>query len=480
MHASISGAAGSDLPLTGTRSKGRLLRILGVGFGIAVIVGSTIGSGILLTPGYIAAQLRNPWLDTAAWVMGGIFALFCTLSVVELGTMLPQSGGWFVFSRRAFGPYGGFLVGCCDWTMQMAAMAYLAAAFGEFVAEFEPGWRAHQKLAAVACLVVLMALNWLGLRWGSRAQEITSLVKALALVAFVAACFTVSPHAAAAAGPAPQSLFHLAPLAVLVATIAALQPIIATYDGWYGAIYFAEEDEDPVRNLPRSSIAGVLACAAIFILVNAALLHVLSLGGLAASRLPAADAAALIFGARGREIILLISMVTAISTINACLLIAPRILFAMGRAGLMPAWMADVNRGGTPGAALLVGSLVSIALVLTGSFDTIVAVTAILYVAVYLSGFLSLFVLRIKEPDLPRPFKMWGYPWTNLGITLGAGGFLIAAIVGDLRHALFALVVMALTYPLYLAMRKMRPAQAANCAPATPTLSVDEDQPTRS
>ncbi len=120
------------------RSKGHLLRILGVGFGIAVIVGNTIGSGILLTPGDVAGQLRSPWLVISVWTMGGIFAFFCTQAVTELGTALPLAGGWLVYSRRAFGEYGGFLVGCCDWMMQSAAMAYLAVAFSEFAGDLGP------------------------------------------------------------------------------------------------------------------------------------------------------------------------------------------------------------------------------------------------------------------------------------------------------------------------------------------------------
>ena len=184
----------SDVERSSTRSKGHLLRILGVGFGVAVIVGNTIGSGILLTPGEIAAHLRNPWLIFAAWSAGGVFAFFCTQSVAELGTMLPQAGGWFVYARRAFGEYGGFLVGCCDWMVQSAAIAYLAAAFGEFAADFTPALQGHTKATAVACLLALMLLNWMGLRTGSRVQEIAGLTKALALVAFVVVCFLASPE----------------------------------------------------------------------------------------------------------------------------------------------------------------------------------------------------------------------------------------------------------------------------------------------
>jgi APA family basic amino acid/polyamine antiporter len=435
------------------RAGGHLLRILGVGFGIAVVVGNTIGSGILLTPGSIAAQLKHSWLVIAVWAMGGAFAFFCTQAVVELGTMLPQAGGWFVYSRRAFGEYGGFLVGCCDWMVQSAAIAYLASAFGEFFADLANAPREQVKLIATACLVALMLLNWLGLRVGSRTQQIMSLAKALALLAFVLACFFIHRNTAPAADIADHGLLQQPIPIMLMALFVALQSIIVSYDGWYGAIYFAEEDEDPDRNLPRSSIAGVLACAAIFLLVNAALLHILPFARLAASHMPVADAAQAVFGARGRIIILVISLVTAISTINASLLITPRILFAMARCKLMPASISSVNAGGTPVGALLLGTAVPIALVLSGSFQTLLAMASILFVAVYLSGFLAVFVLRFKEPDMPRPSRMWGYPWTNLAICLGTSAFLIAAIFADLKHALFTVVTAALTYPLYLAVR---------------------------
>src|SRR5580700_3387991 len=131
------------LPL---RPKGHLLRILGVGFGIAVVIGNTVGVGILRTPGEIAARLQSSTLVIAIWVVGGLYAFFCTLSVSELGTMLPRAGGWYVYSRRAFGDYSGFLVGCCDWIVQAASLAYIAVAFGEFVVEFQPAFRGNVKL----------------------------------------------------------------------------------------------------------------------------------------------------------------------------------------------------------------------------------------------------------------------------------------------------------------------------------------------
>jgi APA family basic amino acid/polyamine antiporter len=186
--------------------KGHLLRILGVGFGIAVIVGGAIGSGILRTPGLVAAQLRSPGIIVGVWLLGGLYAFCCTLSVIELGTMLPRAGGWYVYSRRAFGEYVGFLVGCIDWIAQPVAVAYLAVAFADFAPELHPSLHGYVKLVSVASVVVLTLLNWPGLRAGSRIQEGTSLIKALALIAFVVACFVIAPHSASDGVALPASL----------------------------------------------------------------------------------------------------------------------------------------------------------------------------------------------------------------------------------------------------------------------------------
>jgi APA family basic amino acid/polyamine antiporter len=149
----------------------------------------------------------------------------------------------------------------------------------------------------------------------------------------------------------------------------------------------------------------------------------------------------------------MVSLVTAISAINATLLSTPRILFGMARDGLMPRWVTFVNRGGTPTVALMVGTVVASALVLSGSFETLIAIASILFATVYLSGFVALFVLRVKEPDLPRPFKAWAYPWGNLGVLLASAAFLAGAVFADLKDALFTLIFVALTVPVYFLIR---------------------------
>ncbi len=428
------------------RSKGHLQRIVGVGFGIAVGIGATIGPSILRTPGEIAAQVRNAWVLIGIWILGGIYAFFGAVTVTELGTMLPQEGGWYVYSRAAFGEYAGFLVGCCDWTMQAAAIGYSAIAFAEFTIGLRPDLAPHLRLLAVGVVVFLTALNWIGVRSSSRTQEITSLIKTLALVTFIAACFVVPQGKAASAVPSLLPMLHGG---LLLALVIAMQGVIATYDGWYSAIYFMEEDKDPVRNLPRSTIGGVLMCIAIFLLVNFALLRVLHMPGLASSEVPAADAAMAIVGPHGKQIILVIAIITVLSSMNACLLCASRILFALGRERLLPPWLSAVNSGGTPSTALLMCALVSIGLVVSGTFETLIAVATFLFVTVYISGFSALFKLRAKQPAMARPFKAWGYPWSTLFVLLASVGFLVGAVIGDLKHSLFTLVLIAVNYPIY-------------------------------
>jgi APA family basic amino acid/polyamine antiporter len=287
---------------------------------------------------------------------------------------------------------------------------------------------------------------------------LTSLAKVLGLVGLVVACFVTSP-----ASQSAPAAFSLPRGGILLAILLAMQSIIVTYDGWYGAIYFTEEDENPAKNLPRSSIAGVLACIAIYLLVNFALLHALTLTHLVASQMPASDAALAIFGGRGKQVILLLSLVSALSTINALLLVTPRILFGMSRDGLLPRAVTSVNKGGTPTNALLLEAVAGTALILSGNFDKLVAIASFLFVAVYLSGFCALFVLRAREPNLPRPFKLWGYPWTNGLVLLASAAFLIASIAGDLKDALFTLVLIAMSYPVYWLMtwKKRSPLETA-------------------
>lgn len=439
--------------LAGEPDRGRLLKILGVGFGLAAIIGNTIGAGILRTPGEVAAQLPNVWLFMGVWVVGGLYALLGALSVAELGAMIPRSGGQYVFVRDALGEYAGFVVGFCDWISTCGSTAAVSIVVGEYMGVLVPGLAGQTVAVATFVAIGFAILQWRGVLWGSRIQDVTSLLKALAFVALVAACFLLGGqglHAGApeaATAPAGGSLF--------VAVIVALQAVIYTYDGWTGVVYFSEEVREPGRDIPRALKGGVLSIIGIYLLLNLALLYVLPVSSLAGQKLAAGAAADVIFGAHGDKIIRSLTILSLMSAINALHLMATRVLFAMSRDGLFFRRVATVNEGGTPTVALLMSAAISVLFILSGTFEKVIAVLAFFFVANYALSFVSVFVLRRRDPARPRPYRVWGYPWTTAVALLGSMAFLVGAIASDTRSSVYALLVLAGSYPVFLVLRRL-------------------------
>src|SRR5438132_6112934 len=177
---------------------GTLLRVLGVGFGLAVTIGGTIGMGILRTPGEVAKQLPTPTLFIGIWIVGGVYALLGAISVAELGAMIPRSGGFYVFAHRALGNYAGFVVGWSDWMSTCATIAVIAMVVAEYSGVLFPALASKTKAIALTTALLFALLQWRGVRWGSFTQNITSLIKVVAFVAFVLFAFLYRPAAAAA------------------------------------------------------------------------------------------------------------------------------------------------------------------------------------------------------------------------------------------------------------------------------------------
>ena len=450
---------------------GKLLQVLGLGFGLAGAVGGTIGAGILRTPGLVAGPLGQPSLILAAWLLGGLYALLGAVCVAELATSLPQAGGWTVYASRAFGPRAGFLVGWSDWLAHCIGLAWVATTAGEYGQLLLPDL--PPRALALLVVVLFALIQWRGVRAGSASQELLSLVKTVAFLLLVIACFllpAVAPEslavdqsaapaavavaaasaasgavAASAAAPAAQ-----ASPALLLGAMAALQAVITTYDGWASPIYFAEEFQQPERDLPRSLIGGVLAVLALYLLLNAALLHLLSPAQLASSSLPAADAARLLAGPPGALLITGLALVSLLGLINTVVMAAPRILYGLSRAGIFPAWASQVNPGGTPTNALLLTTITCLALVLIGSFEHLLAMGAFLYVALPLSGIAALVVLRQREPQLARPFRVWAYPLPPLLISAVSLAFLAGELLSSPLDCAIAAGLVLAGYPIEL------------------------------
>jgi APA family basic amino acid/polyamine antiporter len=418
-----------------------LQRILGLGFGLAVIVGSTLGIGILRTPGLVAGQLGTPSAILAVWVIGGLYTLLGAVCLAELGTMLPAAGGYYVYARRAFGETVGFAVGWTDWLTYCAVLGYISIGLGEFAAVLGPGSAPMTavKSIAIAALIGFVALQWAGVRISGRFQEVATAIKFAAFLALVLGCLAFAGGAARAA--APGTSVALAP--TFAGLIIALQSVAITYGGWQSALYFTEEDRDPHRNLPRAMIGGVVAVIVVYLLVNIALLVALPVPAIARSTLPAADAAQIVLGGYGRQIITVLSLISLPPLLNAIMMIGTRILYAMARDGLLPASAAVVNARGTPTVATLVTTAVAMVLIATGTFQKLVAVASFFLAANYFVSCLALIVLRRREPDTVRPFRAWGYPWSAAIVVIGAGMFLVGAVTADTSNAMVALVLLA-------------------------------------
>jgi APA family basic amino acid/polyamine antiporter len=418
---------------------GRLRRLLGVGFGLAVILGSTLGIGILRTPGLVAAQISTRPGILAAWLVGGLYTLLGSICFTELGTMLPQAGGYYVYARRAFGDGVGFAVGWSDWLTYCAVLGYISIGMAEFIGLLVPRTSGAVRPLAVVLLAALVALQWLGLRVSSRFQEWTTALKFGAFLALVLACLVLAGRGGSAAVSSPA----LAPATTLIGVVVALQSVTVTYGGWQSALYFTEEDRDPARNLPRSMIGGEALVIVVYMLVNVALLAVLPVPALARSTLAASDAAQALVGGRGGEIVTALSLLSLPPALNAILMIGTRILFAMGRDGLIWTRAADVNPGGTPTTATVLTTVVAVMLIATGTFQRLVAMAAFFLVINYGVCVLGMIALRRREPGLTRPFRAWGYPWSAGIVFAGAAGFVAGAIAGDPVNSLAALGLVA-------------------------------------
>ena len=444
-----------DQPPVNKAPKGRLLNILGVGFGLAGAVGGTIGAGILRTPGLVAAQLPSAELVLAAWLAGGLYALLGAVCIAELAAALPKAGGWYVYAERAFGKRVGFLVGWTDWLAHCIGLAWVATTVGEYGQVLLPAALPQEpyvaRILALLAIALFSLIQLRGLRAGSASQELLSLAKAVAFLALVAACFLLPIQAAPPIAPPPPAPMAIAGWRSLsLAVVLALQAVITTYDGWASPVYFAEEFSEPGRDLPRSLIGGVLAVLVLYLLINLALLHVLPIAQLASSSLPAAAAARALAGPLGGLLITALALVSLLGLINTVVMAAPRILFGLSRDGLLPSFVAQVNGGGTPSAALLLTSTAAAALVLAGSFERLLTMGAVLYVSLPLAGIASLVTLRQREPELPRPFLTWGYPVSPLLITAVSLAFLIGSTANDWLSSLAALALVAMGYGVCL------------------------------
>jgi len=433
-------------------SRGRLLQVLGMWFGIAAAVGNAIAAGIVRTPGEIAKGLPNAWLFLGVWIVGGLYALFGASSMAELGAAIPRSGGQYNFSRRALGDYAGFIVGWSDW-LSTCGTAAVAIVIAEYSGHLFPVLAGHVKLIAAAIVLGFGILQWRGVRWGSGAQLVTAALKTAALMILVVACIILGAHARAAAPAATAALPPMPagwPLAVAI--VLGLQAVVFTIDGWDGVIYFGAEVRNPGRDIPRAIFGSVFSVMGIYLLLNLVALYILPMNEIAGNDFVLGTVADRVFGRFGDPTIRSIMIISMLSCVNSNLLFSSRTLHAMSCDGLFFRRVTNVNAGGTPALSLLLSTIVSVFFVL-GSFKRVIAMLSFFFVANYTLTYISLFVLRRKEPQMARPYRAWGYPWTTAIALLASAMFLVGSIATDHDNAPLALGMLVLSYPVFRVLK---------------------------
>jgi APA family basic amino acid/polyamine antiporter len=422
--------------------------VLGLWFGLAAIVGNTIGAGIMRTPSEVARHLPMTEAYLLAWLAGGIYAMLGAASLAELGVALPRSGGPYVFAHRVFGPYIGFVAGWTDWISTCAA----AAAVSMMVAEYA-GWFGGLSLVEVAGLaagvvVLITAILWKGVRSSGTTVELMTLVKVLVLLGVPLIAFATGSREPVAAAPGSAL--------ALGGVVLAMQAVIYSYDGWTGLLYFSGEVKDPARDIPRSMFSGVAAVTVVYLLLAGCFVYVLGIGGVAADNFPAGQVARIVFGDIGSAVIRIVVVLSGLGALVAIIMMASRVPHAMSGDGLFPRRAAFVNEGGTPVVTLALSALLATGFIITGTFNQAIAVAAFFFVLTYVIAFSAVFALRWKEPDLARPYRALGYPVTTAISWLGGVAFLVAAFVQDRQNSLIAIGILLASYPVYRLLRLPR------------------------
>ncbi len=422
-------------------------RRLGLFSGTMAVVGGIIGGGIFRTPATVAERLRSPGLVLLAWVIGGVVALIGAFCWGELGQRRPRAGGGYVYLRETFGPLPAFLYG---WTLVLViatgAIAAVAVTFADYTLALLGFPHTYSVPLAVAAIVFLAGINYVGVRPAAITQNIFTILKLAALAMLIGAgIFLGAPSPPSAAASPPP---HLAALG------AALVPVLFTYGGWQQTNFIAEEIVEPERNLPRALVLGVAIVVAVYLLTNIAYLRILGVEGLAASTAPAADTMRAVLGPAGGKIIAAGIALSTFGFLNLVILVTPRVLQAMAADGVFFRRLAVLHPSyQTPTAAIVALALCAVALTLTGTFGQLVDyVTFGDWIFFGLTA-AALFVYRKRDQSPVSGFRVPAYPVTVIIFVLAAAYVVFSAIISNPKNAAIGAGLIALGIPAFLYWR---------------------------
>jgi APA family basic amino acid/polyamine antiporter len=443
-------------PATTKSSNAHLLPSLGLFTTTMLVAGGVIGSGIFRKPGVMAAEVGSPGVLLGVWLLAGIITLFGALTNAEIASAIPVTGGQYIFFDRIYGPFVAFLYGWGVFvviqTGSIAAVCYVFAEHAAqlvpfpdlpeattaltihvpFIGDITPLKDFSVKYVAAAVIAALTVVNYLGVKFGGFVQNIVTLAKVAAMLLLVVLVFM--PPAVGATANLVTASARITPvgLAWWAAVAAALQGAFWAYDGWNKVTYIAGEVKHPQRNIPRALICGMLIVTAVYLLVNLAYAYVLPIDEMAQSKLVAAKVAEVCVPGGGRWVALAV-MLSTFGAANAIILASARVYFSMARNGVFPKFLGRVQpRFHTPSAALIVQGLWSVLLLFTGTFDTLTDTLIFVSWIFYAAGAWGVVVLRRREPDLPRPYRVPGYPFVPIAFVVFSVVYLCLSLYNDL------------------------------------------------
>jgi len=434
----------------------RLRRELTLHDATMLIVASVIGSGIFLTPAAVAERLPQPGIFLAVWLFGGLLSLAGALANAELGAMYPRAGGDYVFLREAFHPVAGFLVGWLSFAViYTGTVATLAVGFAESLRPFWDLSGGGVIALAIAVIIGSSAVNYLGVRWGARVNNLTSWVKLAAIAAFAVGGPLLGTGRAGNLAPlaAPSGELSFAGLGL------ALSPVLFTYLGWNASVYVASEIRRPGRNLPASLFLGLALCTGAYLLLNAVYLYALPVGELRLHANAGEAAAHALFGPVAAGLVSAFVVVSILGTLNATVLVGPRIAYAMALDDLFPRGLDRAHAAfGTPHAAIGLQALVAVGLILfLGTFERVLDATIFAIVLATMADVAALYALRRRRPERPRPYRAWGYPWVPGLYLVAHAGIAVALLVQRPEECAVGLAALACGLPLYALFARRAP-----------------------
>jgi APA family basic amino acid/polyamine antiporter len=435
--------------MTGTEPQRAALRDLprklGLSDATAIVIGIVIGAGIFIFPAVIARQLTSPAAILAVWIVSGLLSYCGALAYAELGAMLPATGGQYVYLREAYGPLCAFV---CGWTLMLAVtsggIGFLAAAFSVYLGQFVPLSLPAAKAVSLALIAVLSAINYIGVREGAFVQRMFTGLKIGGVLLLVVSAFW-GHHAPPPGAPElPEVPFSLANFGV------AMTACLMAYNGWSYVSFVAGEVRQPQRNLPRALALGMVAVGALYVLANVAYLKVLTISEIRLTERVGALLAQRTMGAAGATILSVTVMLSAIGAINGNLLTAARIPFAQARDGLFFHRFGHIHpRFETPSFAIVMQGLWAGVLVLSGTYQFIVSYATVAAWIFYVLTVGAVPILRRKLPNLPRPCRMRGYPYTLALFLLVGVWFVVNAFINQPGPSLAALGIVTTGVPAY-------------------------------